>query len=611
MMLRLAVLTVCGLAPLMLAGAAARSDGALPVAQANDNRRPAGRLRRDTLHLDLEVRMARWHPEAADGPYIETAVIGERGRTPQVPAPLIRVPEGTVIVARLSNGLRDSTITWHGLATRPAGDSLQLRPGESTTVRFLAGAPGTYLYRAEPGVVDERVRDRSTAGGAFVVDARGEPADDRVFVMNLWSEPVDSVTQRTAFSINGRGWPYTERIQAELGAPQRWRIVNATTHIHPMHLHGFYYRIEARGDGVRDSTFAPAERPLVVTETMLPFETMRMEWVPERSGNWLFHCHIAYHVVPEARYSASDVHADHHTGDVTRHMAGLVLGIEVAAGPGEPVEDRSHPRALRLLLQEGTGRGKAPRALGPVLQQGAAPAADSSQAIGTPLVLTRGEATDITVVNHLAEQMSIHWHGIELESRSDGVAGWSGTMQRLMPPIAPHDSFTAHLTLPRAGTFIYHTHLNDQETLTSGLYGAIVVLEPGAAFDPRTDHLFVVGQEGNDEVGRYVVNGEAAPPPLLLDAGVEHRLRFVFILPAGGSRVRLLADTTLVQWRRLARDGAELPPAQQAMQPAVVRVLAGHTWDYGFRPESAGEYRLTIGDPKKPMWEQKVVVRGR
>jgi FtsP/CotA-like multicopper oxidase with cupredoxin domain len=610
MLLRLAALAVCAFVPLARP-AAWPADGALPVAEANDNRRAAGRLRRDTLFLDLEVRLARWYPEASDGPYIETAVIGERGRAPKVPAPLIRVPEGTVVVARLGNGLRDSTVTWHGLATHPAGDSLHLRPGESTTVRFLAGAPGTYLYRAEPGVVDRAVRDRATTGGAFVVDARGAPSDDRVFVLSLWAEPVDSTSERTAYAINGRGWPYTERIQATRGERQRWRVVNATSHIHPMHLHGFYYRLDARGDGVRDSTFAPDDRPLVVTESMLPHETMRMEWVPERAGNWLFHCHVASHVVPEVRYTPGDAHADHHAGDVTRHMAGLVLGIEVAPAPGEPVEDRSHPRAMRLLLQEGKGRGVAPRALGPVLQQGAEPAADSSQAIGTPLLLVRGEATDITVVNHLDEQMTIHWHGIELESWSDGVAGWSGTMSRLMPPIAPRDSFTAHLSLPRAGTFIYHTHLNDHETLTSGLYGAIVVLEPGSVFDPRTDHLFVVGQEGDDAVGRYVVNGEAAPAPLLLDAGVEHRLRFVFIPPAGGPRVRLLADSTLAQWRPLARDGAELPPGRQAMQPAVVKLLAGQTWDYGFRAEEPGAYRLVIGDPKKPMWERRVVVQGK
>jgi FtsP/CotA-like multicopper oxidase with cupredoxin domain len=128
-MLRLTSLAACALVPLVLAGPVTRDgDGAVPVAQANDNRRAAGRLRRDTLDLDLEVRMARWHPEAPDGPYIEAAVIGERGRAPQVPAPMIRVPEGTVIVARLTNGLRDSVLTWHGLATHTARDSIKLHP---------------------------------------------------------------------------------------------------------------------------------------------------------------------------------------------------------------------------------------------------------------------------------------------------------------------------------------------------------------------------------------------------------------------------------------------------------------------------------------------------
>ena len=37
----------------------------------------------------------------------------------------------------------------------------------------------------------------------------------------------------------------------------------------------------------------------------------------------------------------------------------------------------------------------------------------------------------------------------------------------------------AHLTLKRAGTFIYHTHLNDLYQISTGLYGPIIVLEPG------------------------------------------------------------------------------------------------------------------------------------
>ena len=40
------------------------ASGALPVIEANDNRKPAGVLRNDTLRIHLVVQMARWYPEA-------------------------------------------------------------------------------------------------------------------------------------------------------------------------------------------------------------------------------------------------------------------------------------------------------------------------------------------------------------------------------------------------------------------------------------------------------------------------------------------------------------------------------------------------------------------
>jgi FtsP/CotA-like multicopper oxidase with cupredoxin domain len=46
---------------------------------------------------------------------------------------------------------------------------------------------------------------------------------------------------------------------------------------------------------------------------------------------------------------------------------------------------------------------------------------------GTPLVLVRGETAAITVINRLPEATTVHWHGMELESVYDGVAGWSRT----------------------------------------------------------------------------------------------------------------------------------------------------------------------------------------
>ena len=149
----------------------------LQVVVANDNLTPAGTLRSDTLRLDLVVQMGRWYPEAADGPFVDLAVLAEEGRAPQIPAPLIRVPTGTTVVATIRNTLPDSAIWVRGLAAHPApADSVPIKPGESRTLTFAAGSPGTYLYKLTPGVMKiaatapERVSEEDQLSGAFIVD---------------------------------------------------------------------------------------------------------------------------------------------------------------------------------------------------------------------------------------------------------------------------------------------------------------------------------------------------------------------------------------------------------------------------------------------------------
>lgn len=140
------------LLPLALGPArpAPRAASALPVVDANDNREAAGKLHGNVLTVRLVVRMARWYPEAADGPSIDVAAFAEEGHNPRIPGPLIRVPAGTTIVATVRNALPDSAFSLSGFQTHPSAavDSARLAPGESRTFRFAAGAPGTYLYRA-------------------------------------------------------------------------------------------------------------------------------------------------------------------------------------------------------------------------------------------------------------------------------------------------------------------------------------------------------------------------------------------------------------------------------------------------------------------------------
>ena len=133
-------------------------------------------------------------------------------------------------------------------------------------------------------------------------------------------------------------------------------------------------------------------------------------------------------------------------------------------------------------------------------------------------------------MNRLTESTSIHWHGMELESYYDGVHGWSGSGRHLTPLIAPGETFVVRFTPPRAGTFIYHTHLHDNRQLTSGLYGAMLVVEPAAAFDDTVDHVLVMGRGGPALDAPAVINGQPAPQ-MVWTAGRRHRIRLINITP--------------------------------------------------------------------------------
>ncbi|HXG69300.1 MAG TPA: multicopper oxidase domain-containing protein [Gemmatimonadaceae bacterium] len=591
------------LALVLLGSSVVTEEPAPRKVEVNENRDPAGRMRGNVLRVHLEVRMARWYPEADNGPFTDVAVFAERGRAPRVPGPLIRVKTGTVVEATLTNSLSDSTITLFGFQTRPVAlaDSVRLAPGESRTMRFAAGHPGTYLYTASLGnyrpprlPLEQDAREREQLAGAFIIDPTSPARPDRIMVINSWRDPKDSTEHQTALTINGKSWPYTERIGTTVGDTLRWRVINASGRAHPMHLHGFYFSVDARGSIHSDSLYTADQRRLVVTEGVPAGATMAMTWTPDRPGNWLFHCHIGFHVIPEIRFNAPPPrHSSNYAHNAENHMAGLVMGIIVKPDRSWRAPAEGPSRRMRLFVQEGWRRGRAPRSLAFVLQRGdREPAPDSVELPGSPLILTRGEPTDITVINRLAEPTGVHWHGIELESYSDGVVGWSGMGNRLAPLIAPRDSFTAHLTLPRAGTFIYHTHLNDLEQLTSGLYGGIIVLEPGMRFDPATDHLYVAGWDGAERIPHLLVNGDSLPKPMKLASGVAHRFRFVNIGVAGGIRYSLLRDSTVVQWKALAKDGADLPPAQRITRRAMQALSVGETYDFELAPPEPGRYTL-------------------
>ncbi len=85
------------------------------------------------------------------------------------------------------------------------------------------------------------------------------------------------------------------------------------------------------------------------------------------------------------------------------------------------------------------------------------------------------------------EATSVHWHGIALrESYYDGGAGMGMPMAggHMPPAIEPGQTFVARFVPPDAGTFTYHSHMDDGWQLAGRLVGPLIVLPPGQRFDP-------------------------------------------------------------------------------------------------------------------------------
>lgn len=583
----------------------------LPASTSNDNTTSAGTLRGGVLSISLVSELARWYPGPDSAPPVVTQLFAEEGKAPSNPGPLLRVPLGTRVDLRLRNALPD-TMLFAAICERPCkrADTLRLAPGAVGRLTFKPARPGTFAYWGIPvrgGKPVVNNADASQFNGVIVVDS-GKPVNDRIFALSFYERARDTADaskgSRLLFAINGKSWPWTERFTYTVGDSVHWRVINFGGGEHPMHLHGFFFRVESRGDATTDRVLARKDQPLVVTEQVAVFHSMRMSWSPDRPGNWLFHCHRPVHAAEERiddvfdRKPADGHHemgsAEHHA---ERGMGGLVLGISVNPRPGTvaagapAADDTKH---LRLIVRKVADAVGPEPTFGYLLAKGdSTDRTAKSTSPGPVIVVTRGQRTAITVVNELAEPTSVHWHGIELESYYDGIPGWSGAGTKTAPFIAAADSFTAVFTPPRSGTFMYHAHADDLHQLTAGLYGALVVLEPGQRWDPETDHVFGLGQAGLNNPAWNVLNGVPAAEELHFKAGVTHRLRIYNLTIDDESDFIIESDSGPVRWTPVAKDA--IPTVGAARTPRLARVHAdpGETFDFEFTPKP-GIYRLRV-----------------
>lgn len=85
------------------------------------------------------------------------------------------------------------------------------------------------------------------------------------------------------------------------------------------------------------------------------------------------------------------------------------------------------------------------------------------------LTFTEGDIAEIVVHNKLKEGTSLHWHGVFLPNKEDGVPYLT------QMPIKPNETFTYRFPIIQSGTHWYHSHSGLQEQI--GMYGSLVLLK--------------------------------------------------------------------------------------------------------------------------------------
>ena len=90
---------------------------------------------------------------------------------------------------------------------------------------------------------------------------------------------------------------------------------------------------------------------------------------------------------------------------------------------------------------------------------------------GPELRASQNDNLRVRVENGLQEGVLVHWHGLRLPNRMDGV---NVLTQDVIPPDGSHDY---RFPVPDAGTFWYHSHYLSYDQVSRGLFGPLIIDE--------------------------------------------------------------------------------------------------------------------------------------
>jgi FtsP/CotA-like multicopper oxidase with cupredoxin domain len=254
---------------------------------------------------------------------------------------------------------------------------------------------------------------------------------------------------------------------------------------------------------------------------------------------------------------------------------------------------------------------------------------------GPNLHVDQGSQITVQVRNDGDVEATVHWHGLRLENRYDGVP------DETQAPIPVGGTFTYQLQFPDAGFYWYHPHIREDYGLEMGLYGTIVVepADPGywsaadrqltltlddllvedghiAPFRRSGPNYVAMGRFGNVMLinGETKFAGEAAAGEVVRLYLVNTANTRIFNFAIRGARAKLVGGDSGRYERETFTDEVLLAPSERAVvdvlfdRPGEVQLehrTPGHTYRLGgfsvaegAAGDAAGSFEVLRTDPE-------------
>jgi hypothetical protein len=221
------------------------------------------------------------------------------------PGPTIQANEGDRVRIVFDNHLPEpSGIHWHGLELPIEMDGIPgvgqnpVMPGERFVYEFPLHQNGTFFYHPHMAM-----QEMVGMLGGFIIHPKTpySPRVDKDYLIALQEYAVlpnstipNSMNMEFNWlTFNGKAGPASTPLIVLHGERVRIRIINLGMDHHPIHLHGFTFWETGREGARQPEAIWPRGNTTLVGVA----QARDIEFVADRAGDWMFHCHLPHHMM--------------------------------------------------------------------------------------------------------------------------------------------------------------------------------------------------------------------------------------------------------------------------------------------------------------------------